>query len=225
MKTQSEEWFEEYCANSGIACTPIPEEKGKTPDYELTINGQRIIVEVKEIIRNREERNSDQLLSERGYGSALSYTPGDRARLKIMDSSPQIKARTRGIYPSILVLCDLQRGCGQIAGHLDPYNVRVAMYGLELIHMVVPRDRAASPYATEMSYGPKRQMGEDFNTSISAIGVLFTPRPNEIGLHVYHNKFAAVKLDPRLLAKHRICQFRLEDELPGNTAKWEQVAL
>jgi hypothetical protein len=225
MKTQSEKWFEGYCANSGITCKRISEEYSKTPDYDLTIDGQRIIVEVKEISRNKEERESDRLLSERGYGSVLSHTPGARVRKKITDSSTQIKARTHSIYPSILVLCDLKFGCGQIAGHLDPYNIRVAMYGLEQIHMAVPRDHSVSPYATGMSYGPKRKMTEDHNTSISAIGVLFTPGPNEIVLHIYHNKFAAVPLDPRLPAKHGICQFKLEEEVPANTAKWEEVAV
>jgi hypothetical protein len=225
MKTQSEKWFEDYCANSGITCQRIPAENNKTPDYEITIDGQRIIVEVKEISRNKDEQESDLLLSERGYGSVLSHIPGNRARKKITDSSAQIKAPTCGIYPSILVLCDLQFGCGQIAGHLDPYNIRVAMYGLEQIHMAVPRDHSVSPYATGMSYGPKRKMTEDHNTTISAIGVLFTPSPNEIELCVYHNKFAAVPLDQRLLAKHGICQFKLEGEARGNTAKWEEVAV
>ena len=225
MKTQSEKWFEDYRANAGIVCKRISEKNSKTPDYEITIDGQQIIVEVKEVSRNREERESDQLLSERGYGSVLSHTPGDRVRKKITDSSAQIKARTHGLYPSILVLCDLQFGCGQIAGHLDPYNIRVAMYGLEQRHMAVPRDHSVRPYATGMSYGPKRKMTEDHNTSISAIGVLFTPGPNEIVLHVYHNKFAAVPLDPRWLAKRGICQFKLEDEVPANTATWEEVAV
>ncbi len=225
MKTQSEKWFEECCANSGITCKRISEENNKTPDYELTIDDQRTIVEVKEISRNKEERESDRLLSQRGYGSVLSNTPGDRVRKKIRDSSPQIKARTHGIYPSILVLCDLKSSRGQIAGHLDPYNIRVAMYGLEQMHIAVPRDHAVSPYVTGMSYGPKRKMTEDCNTSISAIGVLFTPGPNEIALHVYHNRFSAVPLDPRLLAKCGIRQFKLEDGIPSSTAKWKEVAV
>lgn len=223
MNTQSEKWFEGYCAGSGIPCKRISVETNKTPDYELMIDGQRIIVEVKEISRNREERRSDQLLSERGYGDRLSNTPGDRVRKKITDSSAQIKARTQGIYPSILVLCDLKFGCGQIAGHLDPYNIRVAMYGLEQMHMAVPRDYSVSPYSTGMSYGPKRKMTENHNTSISAIGVLCTPGANEIVLHIYHNKFAAVPLDPGLPAKYGIHQYELEGEVSGNTAKWRQL--
>ena len=223
VQTQSEIWFEEYCAQSLLSCKRITEQNTKTPDYELQIDGQRIIVEVKEITRNPEERASDRLLAERGYGAGLSNTPGDRVRKKIKDSSPQIKARTQDTYPSLLVLCDLSNGCGQITGHLDPYNVRVAMYGLEQMHIAVPREPSASPYVTGLSYGPKRQMTQDHNTSISAIGVLFTPASTEIKLHVYHNKYAAVPLDRALLAKCGIHSYELTSELLGNTAKWKEV--
>jgi len=216
VRTQSERLFEEYCANGEVFCKRISEEDSTTPDYELKIHGQRIIVEVKEFSRNKAERESDRLLSKRGYGTVLSNTPGNRVRKKIADSSPQIKARTQDIYPSILVLFDR----GQVAGHLDPYHIRVAMYGLEQIHIAVPRDTAVTPYVTGISYGPKRKMTEEHNTSISSIGVLFTPGASEIGLHVYHNKYATVPLDPALLARHGIEQYELEGEVPSNTAKW-----
>ena len=181
VKTQSEKWFEHYCAKVGLTSKRIPEGIGKTPDYELTIDGQCVIAEVKEITRNPKECESDKLLYARGYGNVLSHTPGDRVRQKIADSSHQIKARTQGKYSSILILCELH----QIGGHLDPYNIRVAMYGLEQVHIAVPGDRSVRPYATGMSFGPKRKMTKNANTSISAIGVLFWPNASEITLNVY----------------------------------------
>jgi hypothetical protein len=130
-------------------------------------------------VRNDEERESDRLLFKRGYGNALGGgTPGNRVRKKIADSSPQIKARTQGRYPSILVLCELH----QIGGHLDPYNIRVAMYGLEQVHIALPGDRSVRPYVARMSFGPKRKMTKSDNTSISAIGVLFWPSPEVVAL-------------------------------------------
>lgn len=220
-KTSSEIYFENLCADLGISMTRIPEGNSKTPDYELTIDQQLIITEVKQMARNKEEQESDRFLQERGYGNVLSTTPGDRVRKKIAESSRQIKARTKGKYPSLLVLFDH----GFVAGHLHPYCIRVAMYGLEQIHIALPKDRSISPYATGMSYGPKRKMTEEHNTSISAIGVLFATGPNEILLHVYHNKFAAVPLDSRLLARHGITQFKLGDNVPGGTAEWEEVMI
>lgn len=217
MKTPSEKVFESFCAKAGLACNRIPEEDSKTPDYELTIDGQRIIVEVKELDRNKEEQKAAQLASERGYGSGLSNTPGDRVRKKIKVSSAQIKARTKGTYPSILVLFNR----GQVVGHLEPYNIRVAMYGIEQVHITVPRDRSVKPYTTGKSYGPKRKMTEEHNTSISAIGVLLTP--GEIELRVYHNKHAAVPLDPVLLSGYGVHQYELGSDVPGDTAKWKEL--
>jgi hypothetical protein len=212
--TRSETLFEKFCANSGIKCVPIHTGGIRTPDYELTIDGQRVIVEVKEIDRNKNEQESLRNHGrEEGHG-----TPGDRVRGKIKKASGQIKALTEGIYPSILVLFDLTWG-----GHLDPYYIRVAMYGLEQIHMKVPRNPSISPYATGMSYGPERKMTKDDNTSISAIGVLRVPGPNKIMLEVYHNRYASVELEMELLAKYGIPQFKLEDDLPGSTAKWKEL--
>ncbi|MHB1790982.1 MAG: hypothetical protein ACYCSD_01100 [Acidiferrobacteraceae bacterium] len=131
MATQSEQWFEDYCTQVGIGYTRIPEERCKTPDYELTMDGQTVIVEVKELCPNPAEQESDRVCKRRGYGNILSTTPGDRVRKKITETSTQIKAGTRGVYPSILVLCDLKYGCGQIAGHLDPCQGRDVRIGAD----------------------------------------------------------------------------------------------
>jgi hypothetical protein len=76
--TISEELFERYCANAKLVCRRIPEESGKTPDYELVIGTQVIVAEVKEIEQNPKELESDRLLAKRGYGNVLSDTPGQR---------------------------------------------------------------------------------------------------------------------------------------------------
>ncbi|MEJ2673209.1 MAG: hypothetical protein P8168_13615 [Deltaproteobacteria bacterium] len=213
LMTHSEIFFKKYCANSEIKCISIQTGKSKTPDYELIIDGQRIIVEVKEVDRNKDEKESL-----RQYGrEERTGVPGDRVRRKIWQASAQIKGLTQEIYPSILVLYDLTWG-----GHLNPYSIRVAMYGLEQIHINVPVNPSGRPHFKGMSYGPKRKMTEEDNKSISAIGVLSTPGPNEIVLYIYHNKFAAVPLDPKLLAKYGIQQFVLEDKMLGKTAKWKE---
>lgn len=221
-RTESEILFERFCSNSRITFSRVLERNTKTPDYELEIEKQRIIVEVKEVILNKEEKESDRVLRKRGYGNALTTTPGDRVRKKISDSSVQLKARYQEKYPCVLVLFDGR----PLSDHLSPYNVRVAMYGLEQIHIAMPRDCSVSPYATGMSYGPKRKMTEEHNTSISAIGVLsVTTKTDVIELNLYHNKFAAIPLDPKLLGKHRIPQFKLEDELSSKTAQWEEIVV
>ena len=73
-----------------------------------------------------------------------------------------------------------------------------------------------------MSYGGKRKMTESDNNSISAIGVLCTPRSNEIGLYLYHNKHATVALKPKLLAAFVSGRYELEPEVPGRVAEWRE---
>lgn len=218
-RTQSETYFEKLCAELCIPLERIPESSGKTPDYKLTLDNLTIITEIKEIIRNKEERESDRMLQERGYGNALSSTPGDRVRKKISEASPQIKALSNGICPSLLVLFDQ----GREASHLDPYHIRVAMYGLEQIHIVVSHDSLVSPYATGKSFGPKRKMTKEHNTSISALGVLFATHPDKLHLHVYHNKYASVPLQPELFTKYGVPQFKLGEETAGMNAQWQAV--
>ena len=205
----SELLFENYCTRAGIEWRRIAEEHGKTPDYELVVDDRTIIAEVKEITKNKEERESDRLLKERGYGKVLGGKPGARVRKKIRDSSPQIKARTAGRHPGLLVLYD----DGQIAGHLDRYHVMMAMYGLEVVSVAVPQDPSVSPYRTGAKFGPDKKMTADANTSISAIGALVVTAPDRIlELHVYHNPFAAVPIEPVLLAHRGILQCRIDPE-------------
>jgi hypothetical protein len=215
--TFSETAFEAFCAGHGIICDHVPEEQRRTPDYELSIDGVRVVVEVKEITRNKEGRESDRLRKERGYGEVTGGTPGDRVRKKIADCSAQIKARSAGRHPSMLVLFDSGRG------HLDPYQIRVGMFGLEQIHIAVPPIGTGSPYATGMSYGPKRKMTPDQNTPISALAVFSVRRPNVTVLTVYHNPFATVPLTPTLLARFDIDQFELEESNSATTSRWRKI--
>ncbi len=219
-RTISEQLFEDYCAARGIVCARVAESTAPTPDYELQCGEQRIVVEVKEITPNKEEQESERLALERGYGNVVSHTPGDRVRRKISDCSPQVKARTLGTLPSILVVFDR----GRVASHVDPYNIRVAMYGLEQVYIAVPPIGAGSPYATGMGYGPMRKMGPEHNTSISAIGALVMTGPTDVFLRVFHNRFAHVRLDPALLGSYGVEQFELGDDPPGTTAQWQPIS-
>jgi hypothetical protein len=218
-QTESERVFEQFCTAAGIPFSRILEEATPTPDYTIRLGGQDVVVEVKEIDPTPEEQESERLIAERGHGLVIGGTPGEHVRKKIAKSSAQIKARTHGKLPSILVLFN----GGRASRHVESYQIRVAMYGLEQVNMAVPNDPSIRPYSTGMSYGPKRKMTENDNTSISGIGVLFMTGPEQTRLHVYHNTFAAVPLESGLLAGFGIPQFALEDETPGRTAQWMEI--
>ena len=208
-KPVSELLFEDYCTHVGIQWEHIQEEPEQTPDYKLVLDDQTIIAEVKEFEKNKDEQESYRLLEERGYGKVLDKEPGDRIRKKIRKSSPQMKALTADCHPGMLVLFD----DGQIAGHLAPYHIMTAMYGLEIVEMAVPRDISIKPYIADRRFGAKKKMTEETNTSISAIGALVVTGPDLIlKLRVYHNKFAAVPINPQLLVRREILQYRIDCE-------------
>ena len=196
-QTVSELLFEDYCDRVGIDWNRIKKKAGApTPDYELVIDGRKIIAEVKEFNRNTEEH---------GYGGE----PGAQVRNKITAGSPQIKAKTKGRYPGILVLYDN----GQIAGHLSQRQIMTAMYGQMVLDMAIPSDTSISPYITGARLGKKRKMTEACNTSISAIGTLVVTGPDRpIELCVYHNSFAAAPINPALLTCRGIMQYKIDPE-------------
>ncbi len=218
VQTISEILFEKFCADAAIQCVPIPrEENRKTPDYDLIFGTLKVVTEVKEIERNAEEKESDRLLQLRGYGNATGGVPGERVRLKIQSSSSQIKARTQKIHPSLLVLFD-----GHAFGrNITPYDIRVAMYGLETFIFAVPE--VDPPYVVDKKLGPRRKMTPNANTSISAIATLHQLHTGEIKLHIYHNDYAAIPLSPRVLASYPIGQFRLGEAEPGGFPQWESI--
>ena len=218
MKTASETFFEEYCQRKGIRWKRIEESDVCTPDYDIYVPRRKVVVEVKEIALNEDEKTAQRMYAERGFSSGR-ITPGHRVRKKISEASPQIKSRTRSRYPGLLVLFDR----GFMVGHLDPYHIRVAMYGFETVQFAVPRDPRIDPHIIGARYGAKRKMTPEHNTSISAIGVLHTPNRSSIELAVYHNMYAGIPLAPEALGKYGIPQFRIEESVPGCVPQWEQI--
>lgn len=219
-RTKSESLFEEYCRRNGLDLRRVPESANvKTPDYELVFETTKIIVEVKELARNMEERESDRLLDERGYGSVIRRMPGERVRKKIGASSAQIKTRTQHRFPGLLVLY----GSGPLSLDLDSYQIRAAMCGLEQIMLAIPVDPSISPFSIGTRFGAKRQMTPDANTSISGIGVMTDDRTGQISFSVYHNRYAAIPIDPMLLNQYNLTQYRLGTELENKIPQWEEL--
>jgi hypothetical protein len=218
-RTSSEREFEAFCRIRGIPLERIPEADTRTPDYEIAIGSERVIVEVKETSPNPEELESQRLVKERGYGKAIGGTPGDRVRKMIRSASAQLKARSQGVLPALLVVFDQ----GRVAGHVEGFHIRVAMYGLEQIYIAVPPLGVGRPYATGSGHGPKRKMTETDNTSVSAIAALVMTGPDSHILYVYRNRFARVPLNPRLLQPFGVKHYDLGVGDQGVASDWVEV--
>ena len=215
MRTLSEQLFETYCDRLGIRWRRIVEGRSRTPDYELFLPRRKVIVEVKETTPNDEEKRAAQELKEKGFAVG-SLTPGDRVRKLITKAAPQIKARTRGRLPGVLIVFDN----GIVARHIDPYQIRVAMYGFDQLVIGVPNNLRESPYLIGRKSGGKRKMTEQHNTSLSALGALFCPAKDSVELTLYHNRFAARPLDRSLFGRYRTQQYELGVVADGEIAQW-----
>jgi len=213
--TISEELFEQFCRAHSIQVIRIDESSDKTPDYEISTPISHIIVEVKELTLNEEDLESERLLTERGYGSVVSSVPGDRIRNKINSASPQIKARTHGQLPGLLVIY----AEGRLSPHLEPYCVKAGMFGLQQIIIAVPQDYSKSPYAIGSKLGPKKKMTQDCNTSISAIATMYHKFDGSITFSVFHNHFAKIPIQPSAFPDN-VDQFLLSEADNGHTPDW-----
>jgi hypothetical protein len=178
---------------------------------------RKVVVEVKEISPNREERQAWQDIK-KGKFTVVSATPGERVRHKISNAVPQIKARSKGRFPSLLVLMDT----GFAAEHTSPYNVRVAMYGFETLVLAVPSNPARRPYLTDKKFGGSRKMTPSSNTSVSAVAVIGKLNGN-LDFRAYHNEYAAIPLPTAMLRQYAIPQFVLAAKQLGAVQGWVQV--
>lgn len=217
-KTTSETLFEKYCDSRGIRWKTVAVGSTRTPDYDIFLRRFKIVTEVKEISQNQIERRAAEDLKKNKY-TVVSTVPGDRVRGKISDAVPQIRARSKGRFPGLLVLF----GNGFSAGHIDPYQIRVAMYGFETIVIAVPNDMSVSPYATGEKFGRKRKVSPVHNTSLSAIATLTAPAKDKLELSIFHNNYAAVPLDHSLFAHYGVPQYKLGEAYPGVIAQWVRV--
>ena len=100
--TKSELLFEQFCSLQGIPCVPI-ECEGKKADYEIVLGGNTIVTELKQIDANE----SDIATYEEGRrrSSVAAWGNSDhRVRLKIQVARKQLKARSNGMLPTLLVM-------------------------------------------------------------------------------------------------------------------------
>jgi hypothetical protein len=97
------------------------------------------------------------------------------------------------------------------------------MAGFEQVLVnVPPLASGLRPSFAGMKHGGSRKMTEDANTSISAVALLCMPAENEMLLQVFHNRYAAIPLEPMLLSSAEVTHYVLRDT-PNGTTEWQTV--
>ncbi|MGP0594309.1 hypothetical protein ACTRXD_17465 [Nitrospira sp. T9] len=170
-QTISETLFESYCNRQAISFLRIPTESHKrTPDYEIILQGNMVISEVKQFDPTNEEKRLQRQLNEQGLPEAFGGKPGQRASQKITDGMKQLRLLAKDKYPTLLVLFN---NVSISNHHVHPYAIKTAMYGLEEVVLAVPHEAAASPWVTDRKFGGRRRVTPSQNTTLSAVAVLY----------------------------------------------------
>src|SRR4030042_998968 len=155
-RPKSELLFERFCRERGVKFERIPvvtNVKGmRTPDYMVFPAGERIVVEIAQLDPNDDDR---QHSGKRKTGSiGVGGEVGKRIRLKITAKAGQLKARSAGVLPAVLVLYHNTETRRSTA----PEPARRAMFGFDPSHIVVPADPSSPNVLVDRRFGKKANM-------------------------------------------------------------------
>lgn len=216
-QTISEAMFVALCEEQQVPCYRLPEGKCRTPDFEIELDGKKVIVEVKQLDPNPEEKRLLEQFSKDGRVQGGGVI-GDRMRKTIRSARKQLQARARGIHPALLVVyCTFE----PLAPHTDPSNVKAAMYGFETV-ILTPTDDPDFPVTSlPAGFGGGRTMTEEHNTTISAVGVLQHDFHKRTHLLIYHNDFAVIPLP--IVRAELVHHFKIQQPCPGRFQDWVEV--
>ena len=202
--TQSERLFQEFCRLYGIPCERLTPTGRRTPDFIVDFRGTQIICEVKQIDPNKDdERELTELAHHGGEGRLVP----NRLRAKLKKVSAQLKSASQTGRPTLLVVYD-HTPFKAYTLHTD---VVEAMFGRNSVRVRVPTDPSSPPQISSPFFGGDRGMGPRHNTAVSAVAILDGGTQPPLTLRVYHNRYAAVRLDPRAFALLPITQPVLPD--------------
>lgn len=187
-ETASERDFNEFCVRQGWIAQkldPLTGADGRTPDFFVrTASGYEFVAEVTELEPEPPPPSGES----RERQSVL----GNRIRSKLKKKMSQAR-RYAGTAPTLIVIA----GGFEHVGALDPLAFDAALYGELTVTAHVPADPRGGVRFDDDAYNAGRRFfGKDHNTRVSAVASLsFTPQV----LRIYHNKFAAIPLEPAKL--------------------------
>ena len=170
----SERLFADFCSSNHIACDRVPTGPGKIVDFEITISGSRIAVEI-EALEKMVGWNPD---------GCSTRTPGAHVRRKIEEARKQIQEAAASGRPTILLIYNAVDPKQQFG--TERHDFLAAMYG----DLTWQFDAHG---VSGLFHGRSSAFREKMNTSFSAVGHL---RHTGSGatVHLYENAHAEKKL-------------------------------
>ncbi len=175
IKTISEKIFEEFCRSNNLPCEKILECNQPTPDYKVILNTETVIVEVKQIDKDKE------------FSEASSFRIiGDHIRAKIKESRKQVKVASKECLPAILLIYNNLDPMQRFGTEQDDF---IAAMDGEITVVLSPKHSITNSYR-----GRNQSLRQDKNASFSAVGLLNQTNQGPT-VRIYENIFAENKLN------------------------------
>jgi len=222
-ETISEEMFRRFCKQNRIRYTriiPSDEQGKKFPDFWMYRWFRRILVEIKQLEPNEEDKVHINELESNGVTSVREVKTANRVRKKIDSAMPQLRTRPNDRTPAI---CVLYSTISLDRSFIDPFHVLTAMYGEEVVDIGLPVDPIKSPYVRGIRFGGKRKVSSRHNTTLSAVLTLhINPGEENITSSFYHNAFCTAPLRPRCLRGRHTRHYWVKIDDRNTFREWEK---
>ena len=212
-RTISELHFEQLCANKDIICERIPESTMKTADNYVSLGSTKLVVEVKQLDPNDEDRKLEQVWGTPKSPGAVA--PSVRVQGLLTDGYPQVKRSSEGKWPTMVVVYN---NAGEW-NRVDKFTVSRAMFGSYGIVLGLQSDQTIEEIGR--GYLGKRKVTKGTFRILSAVGVLRHTGSNVLELCCYHNPFANVPVEPILLEKLANAQYVHPNPHDRGFVSWE----
>ena len=180
-----------------------------------------IVVEVKQLEENPEEKKHLKQYIREGSTDTILGEPGKRLRNVIKKAMPQLKETSRNLVPTMLVVYD---NTILTLGALHRYEIITGMYGLEEVVIGVPQDLEREPYLADHKFGSKQKVSPSHNTTLSAVAVMEKIKDISIRLDIIHNDYSINPLDPEWV-RHDGCHHWKREESKRTNAwrNWDEL--
>ena len=215
-KTRSEKLFERFCTDNRLRFCRIDEQGNKkTPDYEVFPKDNRVIVEIKELTPNDDDKAT--LSKVRTDGVASQWEPtGQRIRQKIKTAAKQLKSRSNGQHPAMVVLFN-----NRTLGDIDHTDIKTAMYGDEIVRV---RRHPNGTEEIDLRLGGKRQCTPTDNTSLSAVCLMWI-HVTEPRLSIFHNVSSKCRLQCDWFRMAAVQQYstNLNSDFNSGFPNWHRI--
>ena len=216
-RTISEKYFEQLCINKGVVSERIRETNAKSPDYRVLISPMELITEVKQLDPRVEDERHRKL-----WGTPQSpggYDATRRVRDKLTHGYPQVKRLSEGRFPTLIVVYN---NAGEW-NLLSDFAITTAMFGEYGFVLGSKPDQSIE--VTRQGHLGKRKVTKETYRSLSAVGVLKCTGSEALELCCYHNHFAEVPIESKLLAKLASDQYIKPNPHEGKYVPWEPIRI